>query len=181
VFFRSIESHLGRHVSALWRVEWKARASGSLKGCCCPHFHLIIFSIPFIPYQKIRSWWRQAIGYGSGPLATDVQSLGDKRHHAVYIAKYAAKRPDPSLDSLSKINIDGRHWGVHRRKVVPWCKTVTYDGLNDQQVERLKQIGYDEFSWYGEYAELGFSAFGILGERLRNEIERICLDVGEDA
>lgn len=181
VFFRSLEAYLGRNVSALWRIEWPARKSGKFLGSCCPHFHLIIFSVPFIPYGKVRSWWRQAIGYGDGPLDTKVQSLSDKRHHAVYVAKYAAKPPELYLDSLSKINIDGRHWGIHRRPEVPWCETVTYDGLNDQQIERLKQVGYDNFRWYGEYAELGFSAFGILGEKLRQEIERICLDIGEDA
>jgi|ERR1700722_2138678 len=180
VFFRSIETHVQKNVSALWRVEWKARRSGALVGQMCPHFHLIIFSVPFIPYKKINLWWKTAIAW-TGTVSTDVQSLKDKRHHAVYIAKYAAKRPETnSLDSLSNLNIDGRHWGIHRRSLLPKHRTVVYDGLNDFQIEQLKQVGYDEFpTWYGEYAELGYTAFGLLGEKLKNRVREICLDVGD--
>lgn len=178
-FMRDMENHLSSRCGAIWRIEWKKRLSGLNKGKYRPHFHLIIFNVRYIPYKTINLAWKKAIG-AKGHVNTDVKRLGDKRHHAVYIAKYAAK-VDPllSLDSLANLNNLGRHWGVHRRNQIPWHKTTVYDGLNDQQIERLKQIGYDTFAWYGEYAELGYTAFGVLGNRLRQAVCEICLDVGD--
>ena len=181
VFLRSLERHVGRQCGALWRIEWVARKSGVNKGKFLPHFHLIIPGICFVPHQKIRQWWKQAIG-ATGHVATDVKRLSSKRHHAVYIAKYAAKPADPSsLDSVTYLNITGRHWGVHRPRCIPRHKTVVYDGLTEAHVARLKDIARERFTWYGEYAELGYSMFGSLGARMVSAIREIVLDVGDAA
>lgn len=178
-FLRSLETYVGQPVGALWRIEWKERLSGRYKGNLCPHFHLIIPGIQFIPYQKISLWWKQAIGW-TGHVNTDVARLTNKRHHAVYIAKYAAKVPEASnIYSVSYLNMDGRHWGVHRPTLIPRYETVTYDGLSERAVQRLQQIGRDTFYWYGEYAELGFSMFGSLGANMIQAVHEICLDKGE--
>lgn len=177
---RSLENYCGNQFGALWRIEWKKRQSGVNRGKFYPHFHLIVPGVKFIPHEVVRAAWRSALGV-TGPLATDVRKLSDKSMHQVYIAKYAAKMPDPSsLDYLTYPNIDGRHWGVHRPELIPRHKTIVYDGLSEQCVNALKDMARGEFKWYGEYAELGFCMFGKLGASMVRAVSELCLDYGFD-
>jgi hypothetical protein len=175
-FLRDVEHLLGFSIGALWRIEWQKRKSGVNKGKFLPHFHLIIPGCRFIPWQKINERWRAALGY-RGFVVTDVRRLSDKTMHQVYIAKYAAKLPElSSLDYLAYLNIDGRHWGVHRPALIPRHKTIVYDGLDEERVEALKSLARENFDWYGEYAELGFSMFGRLGAKMVDAVRKLCVD-----
>lgn len=179
LFFRHMEKHLGRKVGALWRIEWEERKSGVNRGMFYPHFHLLIPCVQYIHWGTVRAWWRNVIG-AKGPLVTDVRRWGDKRHCAVYVAKYCAKRPSfLSLDSVTYLNIDGRHWGIQRPTLIPRCKSSVYDGLREDQVEALQALGKETFGWYGEYAELGWTMFGRLGEKMIERVRQICLDDGD--
>lgn len=176
VFLRDLERRLGKPCGALWRIEWQKRQSGVNRGKFLPHFHLIIPGVQFVPWQFINDRWKAALGH-RGIVVTDVRRLSDKSMHQVYIAKYAAKLPSlSSLDYLSYLNIDGRHWGVHRPSLIPKHKTVVYDGLSDERVEALKSLAREKFSWYGEYAELGFSMFGKLGAKMVEAVRQLCVD-----
>jgi hypothetical protein len=181
LFLRYLEAHLSVQCGAFWRLEWKKRKSGVNRGTFYPHFHLLILNVSFIPHELIRQWWRDAIGYKGKPLSTDIRNLFGKKDYAHYVAKACYTAKDCSLDSLPKLNKLGRHWGVHRPLLVPRCQTTVYDGLNEQQIERLKQVAFEKFAWYGEYAELGFSLFGSAAEVLGPSIREICLDVGDAA
>ncbi len=180
VFFRSMENHLHREVGALWRIEWKTRLTGSRRGCVLPHFHMIVPNVSFISMHRIRDWWRQAIGHVGPHLCTDVKRLNDKRHHHVYIAKYCAKAPDPSLDSLTKGNIDGRHWGLHRPALIPRHETTVYAGLSPAQIDTLQCIAYEMFPWYGKHGELGWTAFGSNGAKAKLAVMECVLDIMAD-
>jgi len=176
VFLRSLENILGAQFGALWRVEWLPRQTGVNRGKVYPHFHLIIPGIRYINWMTIRAAWGRAIGH-RGKLVTHVQRLSDSTMHRVYIAKYCAKLPElSSLVHGTYSNIDGRHWGVHRRNLVPMHKKVVYDGLSEACVNELQTIGREKFAWYGEYAELGFSMFGKLGAEMREAVRQLCLD-----
>jgi len=175
-FLRDIERHLGVPIGALWRIEWQKRKTGVNKGKFLPHYHLILPGCKFIRWQFVNERWRAALQY-RGIVVTDVRKLSDKTMHQVYIAKYAAKLPElSSLDYLSYLNIDGRHWGVHRPSLIPKHATVVYDGLSEKHIEGLKKLAREKFAWYGEYAELGFSMFGKLGAGMVDAVRRLCLD-----
>jgi len=178
LFFRHIENYLGKNTGAIWRVEWKVRKSGKRKDSVQPHMHAILFGASFVPHQKIREFWRSTIGV-TGPLATDVAPLTDKRMHAVYVAKYAAKMPElPSLDYALNFNIDGQHWGTHRRDCVPVQPTETFHDLGRDARESLQALAARTLTDYRPEEDAGFSLLGVLGEKLKNAVRQICLDNG---
>lgn len=175
-WFRSVETHLGREVSALWRIEWKKRQSGFNKDKFLPHFHLIVFGTAFINQAKVRQWWAAALHY-VGPLATDVQRLDDKRHHAVYIAKYCAKLNDPSaLDYVAYSRIDGRHWGYFRFKRLPRYDSWYFEDISLANVAKLREVAAKGLPWYDAAADAGFTLIGTLGEKLSRGILAMLLD-----
>lgn len=181
LFCRYLEQHLGKQVGVLWRVEWMKRKSGAKRGKWYPHFHLIIPAVKYVHRNLIRQWWRDTIK-AIGPLSTDVKALTDRTHHAVYIAKYAAKLPEfGSLDYVSYLNsVDGRHWGVKRPSLIPKHTKITYDGLSAECIECLKQVAFENLPSYGKYSELGYCMFGKLGAAMKNAIAELCLDFGAE-
>jgi len=87
-FLREVETHVGKKVSSLWRLEWKPRRTGNVVGELMPHFHLVLFDVEFIPHAMVRHWWRTILGVADGPLATDVQRPKTVDGVARYIGKY---------------------------------------------------------------------------------------------
>jgi hypothetical protein len=137
---RYIEKHLGKHVAALWRTEWKSRQSGALVGQPMPHVHLMLFGVPFINAALIRQWWRTILGH-VGPLATDVRKATDGRHAARYIAKYVAKLETVSLDVASYLNrVTGRAWGWKRPELVPWARCQMIVDVSPALVEEATRL-----------------------------------------
>lgn len=178
VFFRSMENYLGRQFGALWRIEWKRRKRGARRGEVHPHLHAIIFGVRFFPYADLRKCWRARLGC-KGALSTRVDSLATKSKHGVYIAKYAAKMPEESyLDNVAYCNIDGKHWGTHRRELIPREVPRVFNDLPPDVVERLRATAADTLPWYDTRYDAGFSIFGKLGERLKGAVEKLCLDAG---
>lgn len=178
LFLRDMENYLGHEIAALWRIEWQKRQTGTHRGKFLPHFHLIVPNVRFIPWQVIRESWRTHLRY-EGPLATDVDSLSNRKKQAVYIAKYAAKTPEiSSLDYGAYLNIEGRHWGLHRPTLIPLCRETTFTDLPDNVVKRLRATAASELPWYDPQFDAGFSIFGKFGRRLVKAVEKLCLDNG---
>lgn len=160
VFLRSMENHLGRKVGALWRIEWKTRKTGATKGTTAPHVHLIVFGCGFIAWQEIRRWWRAALAV-VGPLATDVQRIKGGSAVGKYVTKYCAKLPDaPSLDSASYLNSLGRHWGIHRRDLIPWSQRHVFWNLSAEQIRFAENAACMTFRYFAREARQGFCIFG---------------------
>lgn len=178
-FLRYMENHLVKKVGAIWRIEWVIRKSGSLEGTVQPHIHLIVFGTTFVHGACVREWWRKCID-ASGPLCTDVRSLTSKRMHQVYIAKYAAKMPDdPSLDYVAYLNIRGRHWGYHRRELIPMHESRKVVVNNPNNVAALRRLAAKVLPWYDTRYDSGFSLFGKFGAALVRAVEKIVIDEEE--
>lgn len=122
VFWRHIEKYLARHVSGLWRLEWKERKSGENKGYFFPHFHVIAFKVQFIPSRQVNQSWSAAIGC-SGYVRTEVQGMKNEDQAAAYVAKYCGK-PVLSLVIPAYLNNipAGRQWGILRKSKLPMCE-----------------------------------------------------------
>lgn len=128
---------------ALWRAEMQKRGS--------PHFHLIIFQLPYIPQWKFQLVWEACTGetkpaqsYRRVTVCLSVLSLPRRRYRRwvkrsrldirkiknhkmvmYYVAKYCAKRP--LLDNgayLTDFEREwiGRHWGVFNRACMKMAK-----------------------------------------------------------
>lgn len=175
-FMRLTEKYLGRHVAGLWRCEWVPRKSGIYRGILLPHYHLILFSVRFIPYKEINLWWKQALGQ-TGTVMTDVDSLGTKNLHAIYIAKYAAKVSPISLSMthIAKM-IDGRHWGVFRRSQLPLAKKRFFTNISLDTVDHLRNVARESLPWYDKEFDGGFCLIGKLGAGLCDATLELLLD-----
>jgi len=60
---RDIETHLGKQVAILWRVEWVPRKSGKREGEITQHMHLIPFGVRYFPHAVLLKRWQQIVGY----------------------------------------------------------------------------------------------------------------------
>jgi hypothetical protein len=175
-WFRKLELYLGRQVSAVWRCEWAERLSGEHKGMFLPHYHLLIFSVSYVPWQTIRKLWRDTLGY-DGYVRTDVRRLSSKKDHGVYIAKYCAKMPDVhSLVNVAYSRIDGRHWGYYRQRLLPRAERMYFSDLSLATVMTLRDIADRELPWYDIECDAGFALIGTAGERLAKACLDFCLD-----
>lgn len=177
-FCRSMENYLGRKVGILWRVEWVIRKSGKWAGTLQPHYHLIVFSVRYIPYEDVRKWWRRALKT-TGYVRTECKRLGDKERHGIYIAKYAAKPLDSSLVNVAYRNkCDGRHWGYKRLLEIPRSPSRYYENLSMDAVLRMRDFGAVALPWYDPRFDRGFTVFGKLGEGMAIGVRQMLVDTG---
>jgi len=97
------------HIPIIWRLEYQERGA--------PHYHLMIFSPWFIPWQWIAKTWFQATQKRdvytllAGTETRAVRSWAGVMHYA---AKYMSKCGSPPQGTLP-----GRLWGVHSREDLP--------------------------------------------------------------
>jgi hypothetical protein len=117
--------------SAIWRLEYQERGA--------PHFHLIIFNMPYVPWYRIRRWWIDIINeyVDKWYPRIKVEAIRSKRGAMHYISKYIAKLPDetPPLSSAEGATAaeggsifipvtylhEGRFWGVFNRGHLPYA------------------------------------------------------------
>jgi len=160
VFFRAMEKHLNKKVGALWRIEWKARKSGVLLGTIQPHVHMLVFGVRFIPHQEVRKWWRCALT-ARGHLATDIRRIRSGKKAVVYVSKYCAKAPPiSSLDIAPYLNTTGRHWGLHRKVLLPYAEKVIIENPDEVEINWLENLAANKLRDFERGKRIGFSLFG---------------------
>jgi len=175
-FFRDMENYLGKEFGAVWRVEWVTRKSGSRKGTMAPHVHLIVFGLRYIPYQTVNKLWRGVLAV-DGALRTDVRRIKGQRDVAKYVAKYAAKAEvDRSLVIASYLNTTGRHWGIHRRELIPWCVRCWDLRMSPDEIALLENAAASKIPYFPKGTRSGFSLFGPVVKVVMEEIRLRRLD-----
>jgi hypothetical protein len=80
--------------SAIWRREWEDRKSGDHIGASYPHYHFLVFNLPFVHYGDVNTWWRETLRYGGADLRTEIRGVRGWRQARYYVSKYLAKRKD---------------------------------------------------------------------------------------
>jgi len=146
-FVRKLETYLGIQVKGLWRVEWVPRQTGMNVGEFMPHFHLLLYGLPFVPWQRINEWWKSVI-HEAGDVATDIRGAKSKRQSGLYLSKYVAKECGNVSLSLHHISpIDGRHYGYLHKWLIPRHKTHTVIDLDEKTRKELLDLalGIDPF------------------------------------
>lgn len=130
------------HASGFWRFEFQKRGA--------PHFHLVLFGLPFLPKDTLAQWWGDTIGKQywdtsagiSRPPFTRIEALKSHAHAVRYVSKYVAKLGDddgfnfhayltaegefihPATGEISETV--GRWWGVFNSIWLPVdvCETL---------------------------------------------------------
>jgi len=78
----------------VWRMERVPRLSGSFVGELVPHYHLLVFNIPWMEYGWLASAWYECVGSGDERhlrAGTSVQRVRSRRGALSYAAKYMGK------------------------------------------------------------------------------------------
>lgn len=160
MFRRRLETHIGRKVPILWRIEWKRRRSGMLKGKLIHHFHLLVCNVEYIHWRLIRKWWALSIG-AKGILKTWVERVESPLKCANYMQKYMSKVP--SLDYAPYLNNNnniGRQWGIMRRPQMPYSVRQQVFYLWDEDMEWLSSVASEKIQEFGKYGPMSFTLFG---------------------
>lgn len=89
-FLKRIRRHY-ENVSGIWRMEFQKRGA--------PHFHIILFNLPFVPKTVIKRWWGKVVGMEFWDYSTEtptqpftrIEFLRSHTHASRYVSKYVAK------------------------------------------------------------------------------------------
>lgn len=108
--------------SAVWKLEPQKRGF--------PHYHLLVYGLPFVPYEKLAAIWHECTQEVSGQhrqSGVDVERSvhNDDGKLQSYLAKYMSKEmdgwPTEKLDGekAEAWEHPGRFWGVFNRDALP--------------------------------------------------------------
>lgn len=106
-----IKRLLRRYPSAaiIWKLEYQRRGA--------PHYHLLCFNIPFIPFAFVADSWYACVASGLEEhrrAGTQVQRIRSWNGVLAYAAKYLAKVGEPNGAASP-----GRFWGIANRDALP--------------------------------------------------------------
>lgn len=104
--------------SAIWRLEYQERGA--------PHFHILFFDLPYLPFALLRQWWSEIIrAYVDASLPrVRIEKIRSKQGAMYYAAKYCAKMAtteDQSFFINSTYLHAGRWWGVFNHHHLPYA------------------------------------------------------------
>lgn len=79
------------NATGFWRLEFQKRGA--------PHFHLILFGLPFLPFMDLRRWWEEIISWdpsreNANNVLVNIKRIQSWRQLASYVSKYLAKVGD---------------------------------------------------------------------------------------
>jgi len=121
--------------AAVWRLEWVPRRSGVNVGRLAPHFHLLLFHVPYLDLRWLAQSWYETVGSGDERhlgAGTQAQRVRSRRGVVYYAAKYMSKQ------AMSPEFWTGRVWGVFGRERLE-ILTHTYE-LTPQQFYILRRV-----------------------------------------
>lgn len=121
--FEDVKIHLDRFkvklirkfpkAAFIWKLEFQKRGA--------PHFHLLVFGVPYLPCSMVAQWWYDIVGsrdqnhLEAGVEVTRVRSLNGV---LTYVGKaYMGKAVEGGSEN-------GRFWGIRNRKHYPFSAKV---------------------------------------------------------
>lgn len=123
--------------SLIWRLEFQKRGA--------PHFHILLFGVPFVPHAWLARAWYDIVGSGDDrhlAAGTEVRHSRSWRQTMHYVSKYLAKT-DLELDSQPV----GRYWAICGEQYLATSVTITqlnyqaFDAIRSEILTRLAKGG----------------------------------------
>jgi hypothetical protein len=119
-------------VGGIWRMEMKARKSGKQVGELAPHYHAMLWGLPWPENGTARAalilWvkmaWYEVVGSedeAHKKAGTRVEKINSPKHAMFYLCKYMSK-----ADEVEAIEV-GRMWGVRYKVNIPWAAHLVFD------------------------------------------------------
>lgn len=139
-------------LAVLWRLEFQKRGA--------PHYHLMLYNVPYIPKEKIQAMWGKIIGF-KYPF-TRIERCRSHKKMMNYVSKYIAKKEDAEGHEeagsagfnnetyLNKEkNTPGRFWGIRREASLPYAEKTIVEDLPISCLNDLKRSarGYLRSKW----------------------------------
>lgn len=132
--------------SGIWRLEFQERGA--------PHFHLILFDMPFLPKEQLKAAWGEIIGLSywdksqaiAKPPFTRIEAIKSGRRAVSYVSKYVAKADAPSDENAVAVsgfnNVPylhaGRFWGIFNNEFLPYAElfeaSLSIENYENQRV-----------------------------------------------
>lgn len=132
--------------SGIWRLEFQTRAA--------PHFHLLLFDMPFLPKETLKAAWGEIIGLQywdtskaiPEPPFTRIEAIKSGRRAVAYVSKYVAKseksssNPEQAVSGFNNVPYlhAGRFWGVFNSDFLPYAElfetSLSIENFNEQRV-----------------------------------------------
>jgi len=115
VFMKRMRRQYPR-AAVVWRLEWVPRCSGVNVGKLAPHYHLLVFGVPWMDLRWLAAAWYETVGSGDDRhlgAGTQAQRVRSRRGVIYYAAKYMSKQ------AMAPEMWTGRVWGVVGRDLLP--------------------------------------------------------------
>lgn len=122
--------------AGVWRMERVPRLSGDYAGELVPHYHVLVFNVPWMETGWLASAWYECVASADSrhlQAGTSVQRVRSRRGAMSYVAKYMCKE-----ESAAAGEHTGRYWGVFGDA---WLEVIirTYE-LTARQFYRLRRV-----------------------------------------
>jgi hypothetical protein len=155
-------AYKSKGTSAIWRMEFQERGA--------PHFHIMLFELPYVAKDKIQQMWSEIVGQNN--LFTRIEQVRSHKQVMSYVSKYIAKvnpdGADSGFNSLSYLhayrakygdNI-GRVWGVFERDNLPFAERIEIAlPFNKARFERFKAYAAQKYPPIADYQSDGFRLY----------------------
>ena len=121
-------------VAINWRLEAQKRGA--------PHFHNLVYNVPFIPKAWVARQWYEVVGSGDRrhlKFGSRIEKIRSWAGVNSYVAKYMAKPDDGDATSGFAAGVrPGRFWGWFGRANVPRTPVeIDADGIDFHKVRRV--------------------------------------------
>jgi hypothetical protein len=157
-FCKRLERKFER-IALVWRMEYQKRGA--------PHFHLVVYNVPYIDKKYIQEIWGEIIGQEQ-PF-TRIESIRTYKHLMWYVSKYAAKIDDNGfnkgayLAAGGKISDSeqsaGRVWGWFNRDLLPLAIEESETFGQNFAWYSLRKYCMEQWPWIWESETAGFTVF----------------------
>jgi hypothetical protein len=178
-FWRQMEDYAKRQLSCIWRMEWKERQSGELKGQWMPHYHLMVFNYQWIEHEAVNEMWRNALGHAQY-VRTEVKRMANPSQAGYYVCKYQAKPEDCSLVNGVHLNcLPGRQWGILRRKCLPLAEKVELSLADGEAARLARKKAAEAYKGIDLTQDQSFTLIGKRAEEIWAIFEQMALTEGD--
>jgi hypothetical protein len=158
VFCKRVRRHYPG-ASIVWRIEFESSGARTYH----PHFHLLVFGVPWLSKAWVLAAWNDCTGNPADAPSTRVEAIETWRGALAYAAKYAGKLPDASglVYTAYLTEGTGRCWGVVGRDCLPWGEKIERSvELTDlRALYQLKRAARHCWRWVNWALGRGFTLF----------------------